>query len=78
MAGVLWTLAGVFCFILVPNLCVLVSEGFVVQLVVVVVVVVFLDDVDVVGKADFGGNDSCSILGSVVPWAGVGRVYMIV
>ena len=75
MAGVLWSLAGVFCFILVPNLCVLVSDGFVVQL---VVVVVFLDDVDVVGKADFGGNVSCSILGSVVPWAGVGRVYMIV
>ena len=44
----------------------------------VVVVVVFLDDVDVVGKADFCGNVSCSILGSVVPWAGVGRVYMIV
>ena len=73
MAVVFWT------FILVPNLCVLISEITLQHVVVVVVVVVgmFFGDVDLVGKADLGGQLSCSILGSVMPWAGVGRTLVI-
>ena len=71
LAGVLWSFAGVFrCLIVVPNLCVFISEGFI-QLVVVVVVALVLDGVDLVGKADFGCKVSCIILDYVEPWAGV-------
>ena len=59
----------------VPNLCVLVSEGCFVQL---VVVVMFLVVVDVVDKADIVGGGSCSILDLVAALAWVGRVYMTV
>ena len=73
LAGVFWSFAGVFCFMEVPNLCVLVSESCFVQL---VVVVIFLVDVDVVDKADQGGGGSFSILDLVAALAWVGRVYM--
>ena len=59
----------------VPNLRVLVSESCFVQL---LVVVIFLVDVDVVDKADHGGGGSCSILDLVATLAWVGRVYMSV